>query len=142
MVASSHCLQMLAFKKADLEVQRESLSAYTTAPAHNLKSIAASTRRFLDRNTGRTPPPTEPANATTLPCPPLHAGTGGHEMVLDGLRSELDSYLHEPRMAPFKVVSQGPELGSRVVWCNPLLYWMARIFLCFNSKFSPVCAGR
>lgn len=44
--------QMLAFKKADLDAQHESLSVYTAAPTHNLKSIAASTRRFLDRNVG------------------------------------------------------------------------------------------
>jgi len=140
-IADSRCSQMLAFKKADLEVQCESLFAYTASPAQCLKSIAASTRRFLDRNAGRTPPPTQLSDAATLPCSPLYADAGGHEVVLDGLRSELDSYLHEPRMPPFKVVPQGPGLGVRVVWCNPLMYWMASIFPHFNSQFSPVCVG-
>ena len=136
--------QMLAFKKADLDAQHESLSAYTAAPTHNLKSIAASTRRFLDRNVGRTPPLTQFADATTSPCSPLYANIGEHDMVLDGLRSELDSYLHEPQMATHKEVVQGSESEGHhtvVVWCDPLQYWMVCIFPKFDSRFSPVCAG-
>ena len=115
--------QMLAFKNADLEmVQHQDLSAYTSSPAHNLKSVSASTKRFLNRTANRTPPPIQPADTTA--CPPPHASAGGHDMVVDGLQYELDSYLYEPPMAPFKEVPQDSGAGNHVVCCDPLRYWM------------------
>ena len=139
--ASSHCPQMLAFKKADLEGQRENLSAYT-APTHNLQSIAASARRFLDRTVNRTLVPTELTDVTTLACSPLDAGVGSHDMVLDGLQLELDTYLHEPLMVPFKEVAHDSGPGHHVVCCNPLQYWMVSILSRSNQPFSPALVGR
>jgi len=122
-IVNSCCPQMRAFKKADLEVERES-SAYTAVPAHSLKSIAASAKRFLDRGVNRTSASTQKlAGVTTLPRSPPDAGPVGRDVVLDGLRLELDTYLYEPRMDPFK---KDPESDDRVVFCDPLQYWMVR----------------
>jgi hypothetical protein len=138
-IMDSRFPQMLAFKKADLDIQRKSLSAYTRAPTHSLKSITASTMRFLDRNMSRTPPPTELADTVTSACSPLYTSVGEHDMIQDGLKHELDSYLHEPRMAPFKKIAQDSESdGHRlvVVWCDPLQYWMVFIVPWSTLQFS------
>ena len=132
-VVSSRHPQMLAFKKADLKIQHENFSAYTAAPTHNLKSIAASTKRFLDRGASRKLLPTQLADDAALPCSSLHAGAGEDGIVLDGLRRELSEYLSEAPIAAFKEVAQG-----RVVWCDPLQYWMVCTFPRFNLQFSPV----
>lgn len=131
-IMDSHCPQMLMFKKADLDVQRESLSAYTAAPAHDLKSISASAKRFLVRSANQTSPPTQLVDADT----------SEHDAILDELEYELDRYLHEPRMEEFKKVVWHSESGDEevVVCCNPLQYWTARIFPCFNFQFSSVYA--
>ena len=120
---------MLAFKKADLDVQCKSLSAYTAAPAHNLGSIAASSKRFLDRNMKKTSPPTQLVDEG--------------DAILSKLNSELERYLHEPRMDQFKKVIRHSESGDEevAVCCNPLQYWTACIFPWFNLQFSSVCAG-
>lgn len=134
MITDSRCAQMLAFKKADLNAQHENLSAYTAVPTHHLKSVAASTQRFLDRNTSRTPPLTQPVDPVTSPSSPLYASISEQDMVQDGLRFELDEYLHEPRMASYKKVTQGSESeGYHViaVWCDPLQYWR----VCFTLRF-------
>ena len=124
---------MLTFKKADLKIQHENFSAYTAAPTHNLKSIAASTKRFLDRGASRTLLPTQLADDAAPPRPPLHAGAGEHGIVLHGLQRELDEYLSEAPIAAFKEVAQG-----HAVWCDPLQYWTVRTFPRFNLLFSPV----
>ena len=82
---SLRCPQMLAFKKADLEVECNSLSGYTAAPAHYLKSVAVSTACFLDCSVSR----------KLSPAQSMHDGAG---MALDevGLQFELDRYLDEP----------------------------------------------
>jgi hypothetical protein len=113
---------MLAFKTADLEVQQENSYAYTTAPAHHLKSISASAISFLDYNTLQSLPPAQPMDA-------LYADVGRHDMVLDGLHFKLDTYLHEPLMQHARVSSiQGSESNICVEWCDPLRYWMVCIF--------------
>lgn len=120
---------MLAFKTADLEVQRRNQSAYTTAPTHHLKSVAASAVHFLGHNTNQLSPPDR--HTGSLP--------GGHEsdMVLDGLRVELNGYLREPRMDSVKVTES--QSGITVQWCDPLRYWAVRPFPHHSRCFSAVC---
>lgn len=120
---------MLAFKEADLQVDHESLHTYTAAPPHHLKAVVASQTRFLDRSMSRKTRPAQPTD-TTQPHPLAHTETRKCDAILDGLRSELDSYLHEPLAEPFKTITDSPGQGSHVVWCDPLRYWMARMFLC------------
>ena len=110
---------MLAFKTADLKFQQE--SSYTTAPSHNLKSITASAIRFLDHNASRTLSPAQPVDM-------LHVSMNKCDVVLEGLRFELDIYLHEPRMDHFKATTQDSESGVDIELCNPLRYWAVRIF--------------
>jgi len=137
---SLRCPQLLAFKKADLEVEHGDLFAYTPAPPHHLKSMAASVKRFLGRSMNQKPWSTQPTDTTPLPSLE-HTNTSKHNVVQEVLQFELDSYLHEPRMEPFKIVSQGSGQGSHVVWCDPLRYWMACILSYLNAHFSPVCVG-
>ena len=109
---NSRLWQMLAFKTADLQTH-ENLSAYTTALTHNLKSVTASARRFLGRNTNQASGPTHLTDGISF---------GGCDTVLDGLQLELDTYLHEPPMVPFKE-AQDSGSGGNIVCCNPLQYW-------------------
>lgn len=121
------------FKKADLEFRQESLAGYTTAPAHHIKSIAASAKRFLHRNASRTLPPAQLTDAVQR-----HSPAGERDAVLEVLRFELDSYLHEPLADQMKVVS-GSEY--HVIWCDPLRYWAVCTLLHFDRRFSPVWIG-
>ena len=121
------------FKKADLKIQYENFSTYTVAPTHNLKSIAASTKHFLDWGASQTLLPTQHSGDAAPPCSLLHAGAGEHSIVLDGLQHELDEYLSKVPIATFKEVAQG-----HAVWCDPLQYWMVCTFPRFNLLFSPI----
>ena len=85
---------MLAFKMVDLEAHQENNDAYTTAPAHHLKSI-----HFLGRDMIR-----KQLSAQPLDMP--SAGVSEWNVVLDGLRPELDAYLQELPM----------ELSQPQVW--------------------------
>lgn len=120
----SHGPQMLAFKTADLEAQQESLDAYTSAPAHSLKSVTASASSFLDYDTSRSPSPAQQMDSNVE-----------RDAILSGLHTELDSYLSEPRMDRFKTTDQ------TTVYCDPLRYWAVCIFTCFGEHLSPVCTG-
>jgi hypothetical protein len=111
---------MFKFKAADLESQQAGLDAYTPAPTHYLKSVTASAICFLDRDATRSPSPAE------------HMDLDGERKAgSDGLRVELDSYLQEPRMDPFKVTSEGSGPGITINWCDPLRYWA----VCISSQF-------
>jgi len=132
---------MFAFKEADLQINHESLIAYTAVPPHPLKSVAASTMRFLDRSMSRKSRPTQPMDAS-------HSGSSAYanirerDAVEEGLKSELKNYLHEPRADLFKTITDDQGQGSHVVWCDPLWYWMARAFLYPKVVcLSPVCIG-
>ena len=122
--------QMLAFKRVDLEAECGSPSVYTAAPTHHLKSITASTMRFLDRNLNRHAQPMEHSLA--------YSNISDHNTVQEALQLELNSYLHEPQMDPFRRI-QGPGPEIHVIYCDPLRYWMACIFSYLNVHFSPVC---
>ena len=127
------CFQMLVFKKADSEAKHGNLSGYTVAPMHPLKSIAASTVRFLDRTMSRKPVSVQSA----------YGGISNYNTVLDSceLRSELDNYLCEPQADLFKTTMQDSESGPRVFWCDPLRYWMACIFFYFATHSSLAYIG-
>lgn len=132
---------MLTFKEADLQVDRRSLLAYTAAPSHPLKSVAASTMRFLDRNMSRKPRPARPMGAPRSGSS-AHADVRKRDAVQEGLQFELDNYLHEPRADLFRTIADDAGHGSYVVWCDPLRYWMACIFLRLKVvHFSPGCIG-
>ena len=138
-IMSSHYLQMLAFKKEELDVERGDASAYTDTPTHSIKAVAASARRFLDRTATRTSLLAQHADAA-LPCSPPYTSASEHNAVLNGLRFELDSYLHEPRAEPFKRVTQ--DSGScHIIWCDPLRYWTVCMHPRFSSQFSLVRVG-
>lgn len=125
--------QMLIFKRADLEDQQKNLFAYTATPGHPLKSIAASTKRFLERGESRKLQTIQPTDAAWS-HPSSNVGPTEHNMALGGLQVELDSYLHEPPVEHYKTVSLGPDLGFGVVWCDPLRYWAVCVF--FSSNFT------
>lgn len=108
----SHKLQMLAFKVADLKAQQGSLDVYTSAPASSLKSVTTSAISFLDYDGSQSP----------LPAHYMDSGAQ-HDALLSGLHVELDGYLSEPRMEPFKVTGQ-----ATVGYCDPLRYWAVCIF--------------
>src|SRR6266478_1416941 len=117
-----HHPQMFAFKKADLEAEKESLSGYTAAPSHSLKSITSGAMRFMDHTMGQ----------KHVPAQSVHGRTDN--MVLGGLQFELNSYLCEPQMEPVKTI-QGPGSEPQFLFCDPLQYWMVCIFSSFNGYF-------
>ena len=127
------CFQMLVFKKADSEAKHRNLSGYTVAPTHPLKSVAASTVRFLDCTMNQKPVLVQSA----------YGGVSNCSIVLDSceLRSELDNYLFEPWADLFKTTVQDSESGPQVFWCDPLRYWMACIFFYFDTHSSLACIG-
>ena len=114
---------MLAFKTADLAVGQQSC-AYTTAPAHSLTSISASAMRFLSRSGSQTLSTSQPTNLQ-------HADISERDPV--ELRSELSDYLLEPLLPPSRVTNL-PDQGPSVSWCDPLRYWKAHIFPFFVSR--------
>ena len=124
-VMGSHRPQMLTFKMADLEAQQESLDAYTSAPAHSLKSVTANARSFLDYDMSRSPSPAQQMDSNTE-----------RDAVLSGLHIELDHYIAEPRMDRCKVTDQ-----TTVAYCDPLRYWAVCIFTCFGEYFSGFYTG-
>jgi len=96
--------------------------------------------RFLGRNMSQISPSAQPmdtASSYSLP----HPGAGERNMVLNGLRFELDSYLHELQMDQFKTTTQGSESDIIVGWCDPLLYWMVCVLPYFSVFFSAVRIG-
>ena len=99
---------MLSFKTAELEAQLES-QMYMMAPEHALKSINASAIHFLGRNTGRT---SSIAQATKTSS--RYTGVGSNNINTDGLRHELDNYLHKPLMVHYEVIDLGEDLGQGV----------------------------
>lgn len=121
----SHKPQMLGFRVADLEAQQEGLYAYTSAPAHSLKSVTASARSFLDYSRSPSPSPAQETDSNSQ-----------HDALLSGLHIELDGYLSEPRMDPTKVID-----NATVQYCDPLLYWAVSIFAYFLGGFSTVHIG-
>ena len=123
MIISSHYLQMLMFKKEELDVEQGNTSAYTNTPTYSIKAIAASARHFLDRTTTQTSLLTQHADAA-LPCSPPYTGASKHNAVLNGLWFELDSYLHEPRAEPFKSHSRFGILSHQLVQSSLVLYSM------------------
>jgi len=127
---------MLAFKTAELKAQQENSYAYTAAPARYLKSISASAISFLGQNTNRTPSLAQLTNAP-------HTDVGGHDMVLDQLTLELDTYLREPLLKHSRITEiQGSESEFCVEWCDPLRYWMVCIPPHLNAHFSSIHIGR
>jgi len=120
----SHRSQMLAFRTADLGAQQQSLDAYTSAPAHNLKSVTASASSFLDYDTSRSPSPAQQTDSTVE-----------RTALLSRLQAELDGYLSERRMDRFKTIDQA------TVYCDPLRYWAVCIFTSSGDCFSAICAG-
>ena len=109
-------------------------------PVHSVKAIAVSSKRFLDRTTNRTSLLAQRADVTALPHSPPRTNISERDVVLDGLQLELDNYLHEPWVEPFKSVIHS--LGScHVIWCDPLRYWMVCMHPHFDSQFLPVHVG-
>ena len=102
---------MMTFKTAELKAQQENLYAYTLAPPHHLKSVAASAISFLDDNWTRSPSPIQHTDWCDSRNP-----------VFDGLLVELNGYISEPRVPPYKWVNEGPD--ATIQWCDPLRYWM------------------
>ena len=127
---------MFVFKIADLEAHQDTVNAYTTAPAHDLTSITASSIRFLGRDMIRTQSSAQPPDAP-------YTGVSERDAVLDGLRPELDTYLQEPRMKSSQVMDQGSGLGAtHVGWCDPLRYWAVCEFPKCNMRFSAIRTDR
>jgi hypothetical protein len=127
---------MHAFKTTDLAVQQEHFCAYTRAPEHHLKSVTASAMRFLDRNMNQIPSPAQPAGVA-----PSSVNSGEHNVVLEGLCLELDSYIHEPRMDHFKTTDLGSDSGVGISWCDPLRYWAVRAFPRLGGCLSAIHTG-
>jgi len=126
---------MLAFKTAELEAQRENSYAYTAAPAQYLKLISASAIGFLGQNMNRTPSLAQPMDVP-------YTDVSGHDMVLDQLNLELDTYLHEPLLKHSKITGiQGSESELCVEWCDPLRYWTVCIPPHLNAHFSGIHVG-
>jgi hypothetical protein len=114
--------------------QQEDRFAYTVAPTHPLKSIAACKKRFLHR---RKPYPTRPTDTTLSHSPVGVHSVGEQDVVLEGLQIELDNYLHEPLMEHVRDDIEGGD-----AWCDPLLYWAARAYSHSDMYFSPRSLGR
>ena len=121
---------MFAFKKADLEAEKENLSGYTAAPPHSLKSITSGAMRFMDHTMGQ----------KHVPARLVYGGANEYDRALGGLQFELNSYLSEPPMELFKAI-QGPEPEPQVFCCDPLRYWMVCIFPYFSAHFSLIYVG-
>lgn len=124
---------MITFKNSDLTAQKEGRFAYTVTPAHPLKSIAASKKRFMDR---RKPPSTQPTGTTPSRHLAGACSVSERAAVLEGLQIELDSYLREPRMEHVRNDIEGGD-----AWCDPLLYWAACTISYSDTHFSPICLG-
>lgn len=123
--------QMLTFKMAHLKAQQENYYAYTTAPSHQLKSVTASAISFLGNDWDRSPSPVQRIDSG-----------GERDLLLNGLRTELDDYLAEPRMLPHRLVHEGSDTTATVQWCDPLLYWTVRTSLHLEPSFSTALTVR
>jgi hypothetical protein len=119
---------MLAYRKRDLDTERESSYAYTTAPAHPLRSVTASAIWFFGCDQGQMQ---LRAPSTDI----LYTGTCEGDKTLEGLHHELDSYLNEPRIPHIRYTPQegsqtnpAPIGGTQPEVCDPLRYWKVHIF--------------